>query len=649
MPLTRVTGNLISDSTITNADISASAAIDASKLAPVTATGSTTARTLANRFADVVNVKDFGAVGDGVTDDTAAIQAAINTGTNIFIPVGIYKITSNLILTSNRQIFGVGNATKIQISSNNIKGFTVLTSVDNNSIIIRDLLIDGGGQTTNIYTGYKGGEGIYISRCKNLLIENVTIQNMGVVKSSIDPTDDNGYGGYGIMVESRHGDINNIRINNCTVKNIAGGGNAAGDGIYIAGFSAGSGVDYVDAIVSKCWVSTCGRHCYTVAGGAGETTPSGVVFRDCYGEKSASDWLDIEEGNDIVVDGCTIAYCGNDQTYYNPVAQYGPTYRLLAGIATGGDSKNIVINNCIFRNNYYGITYGTTDGLVISNSTFSDSTISDLSQGLASGAYNFSITNCIFKTISNNLSYYANPSANNGVSVNNSYFYGTLQLIAMSDGIFSNCTFKRGVSITGGLGYFKRNKFIGCTFSDWAGIGFKCDGANGFHPDNIIDSCIFNGSGNMTIGIAFGYDSAFRWKIDNCKFIGCTTAGIQQANGNNGNTFDITNCHFDGCSHGIKINQSVKDCLISGNYFRNITSWCFLLDNIISGADMSFGPTIVNNKSGDSCVNGLQIGISTGSYNYTIIMGNNFRSCSGTKWSLSPGNANGIVANNITA
>jgi hypothetical protein len=78
------------------------------------ATGSTTARTLANRFADIYNVKDFGAVGDGVADDTTAIQAAINAaqGQNgkyeLFIPAGTYRCTSQLRISREINIRGTG-------------------------------------------------------------------------------------------------------------------------------------------------------------------------------------------------------------------------------------------------------------------------------------------------------------------------------------------------------------------------------------------------------------------------------------------------------------------------------------------------------------------------------------------------------------
>lgn len=71
------------------------------KLTNITATGSTTARSLANRFADVVNVKDFGAVGNGVVDDTAAIQLAVNQGKKgLYFPEGNYLFSGFPLLAS---------------------------------------------------------------------------------------------------------------------------------------------------------------------------------------------------------------------------------------------------------------------------------------------------------------------------------------------------------------------------------------------------------------------------------------------------------------------------------------------------------------------------------------------------------------------
>jgi hypothetical protein len=60
-------------------------------------------RTWQNKAADVVSVKDFGAVGDGTTDDTAAIQAALNTKKNVYLPSGRYLVTSGLSMTSSSQ------------------------------------------------------------------------------------------------------------------------------------------------------------------------------------------------------------------------------------------------------------------------------------------------------------------------------------------------------------------------------------------------------------------------------------------------------------------------------------------------------------------------------------------------------------------
>jgi hypothetical protein len=79
-----------------------------------------------------VSVKDFGAVGDGVADDTAAIQAAIayiktlGGGTVVF-PCGNYKVTSTISIAGNFGFAGiklVGNNSQI-ISTANSHAFLV--------------------------------------------------------------------------------------------------------------------------------------------------------------------------------------------------------------------------------------------------------------------------------------------------------------------------------------------------------------------------------------------------------------------------------------------------------------------------------------------------------------------------------------------
>lgn len=69
----------------------------------------TTNRTITAKLQEFVSVKDFGAVGDGVTDDTAAIQAALDAGANVvYVPAGTYRITATISIPENVIVYGAG-------------------------------------------------------------------------------------------------------------------------------------------------------------------------------------------------------------------------------------------------------------------------------------------------------------------------------------------------------------------------------------------------------------------------------------------------------------------------------------------------------------------------------------------------------------
>lgn len=105
-----------------------------------------------------VNVKDFGAKGDGVTDDSSAIQSALDsiktTGGTIFFPAGTYLVGSILYFYANQKIIG-DNATLKKTGSIN----AILTSAGDTSItgysgvhdcLFEGLTFDGNGGTITL-------------------------------------------------------------------------------------------------------------------------------------------------------------------------------------------------------------------------------------------------------------------------------------------------------------------------------------------------------------------------------------------------------------------------------------------------------------------------------------------------------------------
>jgi hypothetical protein len=138
------------------------------------------------KLQETVSVKDFGAVGDGVTDDTAAIQAAIdaNIQSIIYIPEGIYKITSPLVLDTNVFIQGdVFNAGGTQIAPYDCAAFVIDGSTVTGgfafNIQIKSLYIN----CTNITNAQDYV--IYLNDSYRVTLEDIRIQNAVVSTSDI--------------------------------------------------------------------------------------------------------------------------------------------------------------------------------------------------------------------------------------------------------------------------------------------------------------------------------------------------------------------------------------------------------------------------------------------------------------------------------
>ncbi|PVZ13686.1 MULTISPECIES: M10 family metallopeptidase C-terminal domain-containing protein [unclassified Pseudomonas] len=148
------------------------------------------------------NVRDYGAVGDGVTDDTAAIQAAISAAgaaidsadeildAQIYLPEGTYIVSGNpdrsagscLQLSSRMTLSGDGaGSTSIKLADGWDKAVTgiVRTSGETQHVGIHDLTLDGNrANTSGRVDGFTtGGENLRDNPDTNVTLSGVALIN----------------------------------------------------------------------------------------------------------------------------------------------------------------------------------------------------------------------------------------------------------------------------------------------------------------------------------------------------------------------------------------------------------------------------------------------------------------------------------------
>jgi len=129
----------------------------------------------------VVNVKDKGAKGDGITDDTAAIQAAVNqvagTGGTVLVPDGTYLIDAiTSIQIKSDMTLQMSKDTLLKALPNSKDGYNIIKIIGASNINVIDGTLIGDRDEHSGVSG-QWGMGINLHSATNIAINGVTARN----------------------------------------------------------------------------------------------------------------------------------------------------------------------------------------------------------------------------------------------------------------------------------------------------------------------------------------------------------------------------------------------------------------------------------------------------------------------------------------
>jgi hypothetical protein len=541
-----------------------------------------------------VNPKMFPwlAKGDGVTDDTLAVQAAIDyavlAGKDVIVGSGIYMIAASHgvnELPNARPGRGLYIDGPLRLFCASGVEFTLLPSnfVDPGLLSIRNtenVLVDGGLWTgdrfSHLGTTGEGGHLIGISCCTN-----ITIRNAGVKHAWGD-----GLNAYSFPAKtvSESGSGYSVAP---TVSITGGGGSGAtatavkGDGVYgtLGTIHRFNMVSYGTGYTSEPTV--------TLTGGDGTgAVAKAILAKD--GTIRGISIVNSQINKNIVFENCKAIKCGRNNL-------------------TVGSIDGLTVDGCLFQDAdriapKFGIdiepdgNQGSASNILITNSTFRGNVVGGIALGGGSGCTKVNITNCLFEN--NGVGFSTNTA--NDVNIEGNRFYGGPLVGLGGAGVFidsKNCTFrgntinlgdtatlgKAGVGASGSKSaniIFDANVIYGCNRGISLNAGAKYVVANNtisalggvaIRQDDVITESQFIGN-NISSNTAG--DGTFFGQATNCLFANNRFSN-NYSNGLYGNFTDceIVGNQFTNWSAGIANAgalwaANLNGCLVQGNYFK---------------------------------------------------------------------------------
>jgi hypothetical protein len=299
----------------------------------------------------VVNALDYGAVGDGVANDTTALQAALAAvvaqGGTLRIPAGTYNISGALSTTSLPspkkpfQIIGDGvNATVL----NRLSGCGTMMNLRlaPDGVAVRDMTFNVNASTAPTNANHT----LVVGEASNVLVDNIVVN---------DPRT----GGVMILSETSlgGGPIQNCLINNVRIFGVIGGSNI---GIDVGILYAGLQVSYSG--ITNCYVKDVGKDPALSPGDGIELkyTGPGCYIENCYVENATQGFGFANDGaggeveyariSNIHAKNCIAGITGltNNSVFTNVIIDMDNNAALLEPIQMSGvatNYTNVVIKN----------------------------------------------------------------------------------------------------------------------------------------------------------------------------------------------------------------------------------------------------------------------------------------------------------------